>query len=93
MHRARRGSVPQFLFCSITVDESVLQNCGTIFLCEREMYCLHANSLACAAGIECIESDFGIRLHCIVKVSQCFGTLTFPSSEQTEAELTYRLFV
>jgi len=45
------------------------------------MYCLHANSLACAAGIECIELDFGMRLQCIEKVSHCFGTLVFPSSE------------
>jgi hypothetical protein len=26
-------------------------------------------------------SDFAMRLHCIVKVSQCFCTLVFPSSE------------
>jgi hypothetical protein len=66
----------------MAVDESVLQNCGTtVFVCEREMCCLHANSLACAAGIECIESDFGMRPQCIVSVSRYFGTLLFSSPE------------
>jgi hypothetical protein len=54
----------------IAVDKNVLQKCGTIFFVQgRKMYCPHANSLACAAGIEYIESDFVMRLHCLAKVS------------------------